>query len=228
MTRFRSLALTALLVVGLVGAGVAPAAADHPGSEDDTIDTLVEPEDDGIVATAMAVAASLGERADYRAASLNPFSDQPDAETMANDTTETFNQHSGTLVEWANTRDVAGWMAHHSDRSNGVDVVEVTFTDAEDNEAVRYVVADYNATSDEYDSVEMTTSTDYAVDSTVTLESRPSENAAGELETFVEEYAEPNDDPPRSYMRSQAAKYYGDVESPLIPDVDVSNLLGLN
>lgn len=227
MTRqtLTTITVVVLLTAALTGAAVAPAAASHDGGETDTLSDLFTTSDDGFVATTKAVAKGLGERFGYGAASLNPFADKTSAGEYANDTTTVVNQNSGELVQHANQRDVAGWFAHYSDRSNGVDVVEITFTGEDDTTTKRYLVAQYNSTSDQYDSVEMVSDTTHSVDETATLEPRASANAADDIETFLDEY-QPSDDVKKSYRRGMAAKYSGAVESPLIPDVGLRDLMG--
>jgi hypothetical protein len=219
-----TIVLAVLITLGFTAAAVAPAAASHDGGDNDTLSDLFTTSDDGTYETVKAVAGGIGARFSHGLSSINPFSDPPPASDFANETSDVFNQHSTELVQHANQRDVAGWFAHYSDRSNDVDVVAVTFTDANGGESTRYLVAEYNATSGEYESVKMVSDTQHTVDEPVKLGPRASEHAAGDLDEFLGEY-QPGDDLTKSYRRGMAAKYSGDVESPLIPDVGLSDIM---
>jgi hypothetical protein len=220
MTRPRTTLLVATLAVLALLAGAAiPAAANHDTTDSDasTTDALFGTtdggEDAGVLTQLQAVrdgisgfAAGSLERARYQ---YSPFRSAPDdAETSANEMMTAFNERTDSFVDYANARDVSGG-----------EVVAITFEQSGDSETV-YLVADYNTTSEAYDSAAMVNSTDRAVDETVTVSGMAADNAADELVAFHDEFVEPGKDPSPKWLSEQWTKYNEDLESSLIDGGD--------
>ncbi|MEF8856880.1 MAG: hypothetical protein V5A16_05600 [Haloplanus sp.] len=217
MTRFRSrlthTTLAVLLVVALVAGAAAPAAATHNDDSDDNsaFDALFGGEDDeGGLATAASVANGVRgfveggvQRTRWKLPLFAP--ETSSAAESANATMAEFNDHSADYVAYANARNVSGG-----------EVVAITFEQNGETETI-YLVANYNHSSDEYESAEMVADTDRSVDETVTLDDMAAENAPDELDRFHSEFAEPNEDVTPRYTGEMASKYRSDVSSSLLP-----------
>jgi hypothetical protein len=213
MTRLTPIAVATLAVLALLAGAAAPAAANHDATTQDEglADSLFgtsDSNDTGLVGQAQRVASGLYgaasgtvDRALYEA----PFGPEPDsAEANADDTMQAFNEHSSDFVAYANDRNVSGG-----------EVVQITF-DQRDAEETIYLVAEYNQTSDQYDSAQMVNTTDRTVDETVTVSGMAADNAAEEIEAFHSEFVESNADVTTSWLAKQWAAYNEDLSSSLI------------
>lgn len=199
MTRPTSITLTAILTIALLAttAAVAPAAADHDPDDDSggLGDALSAP------ANALDFIIGFGgggiDRVSY---AINGPND--DADTNRDDLQTEFNTHNTTLREYANARDI-----HEGE------VAQIDCT-IDGDTATLYLVADYNNSSSEYESVEAVQTTDRDVDHTVTLRGMACDNAAGEIDAFVDAYAEPGNDVDSRYAGRMASKYKGKIDEP--------------
>jgi len=192
-----NLALAALLVLG----AVAPAATAQ--SDDGVLENLVE--DDSEDRDWSAIVGAALERASWSVSqiSFDGPADQEIAEEDRGDLQETFNANNATIETYVNDR----FSGNHS----AWDVIAITHVRG-DGEATQYLVADVNNST--FVNARMVNSTDRTVDKKVTLEKMASDRAHEELETFVEEYAEPNQTVDGSYVDQLAAKYGGNVDPP--------------
>lgn len=187
--------LTAVLVIALV-AGAAPAAAEHDSGDASTLDDVLDAPTDYVAAAFAAAEGGLA-RASYAISG-------PDDDAAANRDAaiETFNEYNTTLVEYANARDV-----HEGE------VVQIDCTIG-DETATAYIVAPYNTTSGAYESAEAVTSTDRTVDHTVALRGPACDNAAAEIETFHDKFAEPDKNVTRGYLVKKGTQYGSHVDEP--------------
>jgi hypothetical protein len=217
MTRPRTTLLIATLAVLALLAGAAiPAAASHDTTDSDADSSVTDAlfgtsdsDDDGLVGDitrtvggGLGVASGTLDRVAYQ---YSPFGPEPDsAEQNAEETMQAFNERSESFVTYANDRNVSGG-----------EVVQITFDQADAEETI-YLVAEYNQTSDAYESAEMVNTTDRTVDETVTVSGMAADNAAAEIEAFHSEFVEPNDDVTTSWLAKQWAAYNEDLESSLI------------
>lgn len=199
--RFVTTVIAVLLVAGLVGTAIVPAAATHDDTDDGGVADALSPTDEGTpIDTVRGAATGYLARAGYFVSSLR--GDPPAAEDSKQDALETFNQYSGNYVSYLNDRDV----------HNG-EVVEVTFRQ-NDETATMYIVGTYNDTSESYESAEAVNDTDRAVDHEIVLRGMAAENAADELERFNDEFASTTDDLTNRYVSEMAAKYGSTVDEP--------------
>jgi hypothetical protein len=219
MTRPKPIAVATLAVLALLAGAAAPAAANHDSTTEETgiADSLFgtsDSDDDGLVGQAQRVvggfygAATGGlDRALYE----SPFGPEPDsAEQNAEDTMQAFNDHSGDFVDYANDRNVSGG-----------EVVQITFDQTDASETI-YLVAEYNQSSDQYDSAQMVNTTDRSVDETVTVSGMAADNAAAEIKAFHSEFVADNEDVTTSWLAKQWAAYNEDLESSLIEGGEVA------
>jgi hypothetical protein len=213
MTRLKPIAVATLAVLALLAGAAAPTAANHDSTTQDEglADSLFgtsDSDDDGLVGQAQRVAGGLYGAATGgldRALYESPFGPEPDsAEQNAEDTMQAFNERSESFVAYANDRNVSGG-----------EVVQITFDQADATETI-YLVAEYNETSDAYDSAAMVNTTDRSVDETVTVSGMAADNAADEIEAFHSEFVEDNEDVTTSWLAKQWAAYNEDLESSLI------------
>lgn len=204
MIQPRQIATTAfavLLVVGLVGAAVAPAAATHNDTDDGGLTDALSPAEEGnAFDTVKGAVKGYAARVSYKISSFR--NDTPAAENSKQAALEEFNQNSANYVSYLNDRDV----------HNG-EVVEIEFKQSGET-ATMYIVGDFNETTDQYDSAEAVNTTDRTVDHEITLRGMAADNAADELERFNDEFAEPGDDLTNSYVSEMAAKYGSSVDEP--------------
>lgn len=201
INRLATTAFAVLLVVGLVGAAVAPAAATHDDTDDGGLTDALSPTDEGsVVDTVQGAAKGYFARASYAVSSFG--GDTPAAEESKQDALEEFNANSGNYVAYLNNRDV----------HNG-EVVQVDFQQNGETETM-YIAGTYNDSSGEYESAEAVNTTDRTVDHQLTLRGMAAENAAGELERFNDEFAAPGNDLTNKYVSEMAAKYGSTVDEP--------------
>lgn len=189
--------LAVLLTVGFTVATVAPAAAEHDPDDSGLADAL-QPSDDGLLATAFGALAGV-DRAIY--AIRGP---DDTAEENRDAAVKNFNQHSADFVRYANDRDL-----HEGE------VVQVDCT-VDGETATAYIVADFNDSTNEYESAAAVTSTDRDVNHTVELRKNACDNAAGEIEYFHDTFADDDRDVTRKYMSKMASKYAGNIDEPFM------------
>ena len=189
-----------LLAALLVSAAVAPGATAQ--SDEGVLEDLVDDDDDRDWS---AIAGAVLERATWRVSQISI--DGPTDEELATQDRgalqAAFNEHNETIERYVNDRfggNYSGWnvIAVHHVRG--------------DAEVTHYLVADI--TNSTFVDARMVNSTDRSVDTEVTLEKMASDRADGELETFVESYAEPNETVDADYVDRLAAKYAGNVDPP--------------
>lgn len=209
-----------MTVIGMVAvvilASTAFAAAPVSAQSDDesVLDSLFSDDEESTDAWETIKAAAAGLVSKY-----NPLTERPDkasAGEYADRVQERFNSNSGTLTEWANSRSTA---------SADLDVVRLKFTDESGETSYRFIVTSVNSTSGNYTGVSMMNasefqSTDRQMDTTIRLSPYASRHADGELETFVDEYAEPGDDVTQTYLAGLAGEYRGEVEGDALPGGD--------
>lgn len=199
--------LIALLVVlAAVGAGAPTVAAqsDDGGILDDFLD---EEDEDSAWASAKAMATGTLNKNLWWVSNFDPLSDaDEDQQTAEQDRAalqQTFNANSETLANYTSSYfggDAAEW-----------DVIAIHHVRGEGN-ATHYLVAD--ATNSTFSNASMVNTTDRTVDHEVTLEGYASDNAAAELETFIEEYAANDTRVTTAYTARLATEYSGYVDRP--------------
>lgn len=198
MTRPIASALTALLVVALVAStAVAPVAADH-GEE---ADTAFSNDETNWLDMAKGAASGISERVSYTVSSLFGGETQA-ADDSRDDAIQTFNQYNTTFVDYLNARGI-----------HDGEVVKVTFVQNGER-STAFIVADYNTTSEEYDSAEAVKSTDRSVDHKIRLQGMAADNADDELERFHDDFAEPDTDITTKYASEMASKYARLIDEP--------------
>jgi len=193
--------LTVLLAALLVSAAVAPVATAQ--SDEGVLEDLVDDEDDGTDWSAVAAAAL--ERASWRVSqvSIGGPSDESLAKQDRGELQHNFNAHNETIEAYVNDR----FGGNHSDWN----VIAIHHVRG-DAEVTQYLVADVNNSS--FVNSRMVNSTGRTVDKEVTLSAMASDNARDELQTFYNDYAEPNETVDDSYVDQLAAKYAGNVDPP--------------
>lgn len=207
-----TLTALAFVAVMLTAAFAGPMATTASAQSDDSgvIDTLFTDDEDDTSrwATISAFAGGVVEK-------YNPLagSDKADATEYSEDVQSTFNSHNDTLLQWANARSTA---------SEDADVARLKFTDKSGNSKYMFVVADVNTTTGNYTSVRMMNltefkDTDRTHDHTFRLSPFASRNAADELDTFITEYAEPNEGLNRSELARLSGKYRGEITGTELP-----------
>lgn len=203
-----SVAVAALLLLAAASGGVV-------AQEDDEEDSLfkqftgVETSSDddsgwldGLGATTSA-ASNWADRAMYGVNAL--LSDQTDAERAeeyASNTTEVFNSHNDTLVNYTNARVAA--------TPGDWDTIEVQFG-AGDATATRYIVAE--SADGNFTSAAMVNETNRTVDKTMAIENSAAKSAPEELEYFATEYAAEDRDIDLSLM-SRMQAYADNIDLP--------------
>lgn len=201
MRRSIPLVLVALLCLSVIvpGSAVASPLADLGDSTEDA--GLIE-RAQNTASALVAGAQGLYERTLHWATSAVSGED-PDPEQQATDTREVFNAHNESLRTYINDRNAS---------DSAYQVIEIEFVH-EDASSSIFVVADYNATTGEYDALEAVEATDRNVDESVTLEGYAAANASAEFEHFVEAFVEPDEDVGDAYKAELAAKYARNVET---------------
>lgn len=197
--------LVALAVVmAMVGGAPAVAAqSDDAGILSDFLDD----EEEGAWASAKAAAAGTLDKSIWWASNFDPLSDaeedQQKAEQDRADLQQTFNANSETLTNYTST--------YFGGTATEWDVIAIHHVRGEGN-ATHYIVADGENST--FSNASMVNTTDRTVDHEVTLEGAASDNAGAELETFVEEFAEPDKPVTASYTSRLATQYSGYVDRP--------------
>ncbi len=197
----RALVLATLLVVASVGgAAVAPAGVAAEDDDGSFFDGLVDDDDDSMLASAGKWLA--GGTSGFSRWYAKTFGEsEGNATDHAKAFTTEFNRHNETIEAYANERVEAD-----SDH----DVFAVYFHDREGNNVTRYVVA--NASNGNWSNTRVLTPAEFdetnrTQDQYVSLDWYQSRAAADELDTFVEEYAESNENLSKSYRAKLLAKY---------------------
>lgn len=137
-------------------------------------------------------------------------SDPGDAREYADAFQETFNANAETLRQYANDRLDAGDT-----------VTAIRFGDRQGHQSKRYLVASTDETAKDLEEAQVIDhkrfeNLDQSIDQHVAVDWYLSRNAATELETFVEKFADQNKDPSQTYMAKIAVKYGDSVESDLV------------
>ena len=130
------------------------------------------------------------------------------ASEAADDVTETFNANNRTIESYVNA---------HATASTSADVLELTF-DIGDEQATRYLVADVNGP--DYEHARIVTETTRSPDESCTLDQQAADNAAAELETFIDEYADPDKNVSAGYESDLTSQYAGEVHCSFLPGGD--------
>lgn len=140
-------------------------------------------------------------------------SDAGNAEAYADEFQDTFNTNAGTLRRYANNR------------FNAADTVaELRFADREGDRSKRYLVATADESTGNLEEARVVdpgrfADLDRSVDRHIAADWHLSRNAAVELETFVEKFADRNEDPSQAYLAKTAAKYGDSVEGDLVNEL---------
>lgn len=205
-----TLALVLLLAAATIPAQSAAAQEDE--SFFDGVVGAADPEG-GLNFTAMYETASayLGGAKDNLAYRLSQSDPERTADDCAADIQATYNQHNASFEAYLNERTEA-------DTSRDVIRIQCTqevrdgFSTTTERESV-YLVGDVvtnnttNVTT--YENTRIVADVDRPVDHRVILSGLATEQGADDLEAFAEEYAEPNETPPRSYAQRMKGKYGG-------------------
>lgn len=207
------LALAAAVVIASTAFAAAPVQA-QSGEDSSVVDALFSDDEDDTDTWELISSAVSGFVDKY-----SPLADRPeeaDAAEYGDRVQSEFNSNSGVLMDWTNSRTTA---------STDMDVVRLKFKDESGNTAYRFVVADVNATTGNYTNAQMVNASEFdsldrEVDTTYRLSPYASRNAADELETFVDEYAEPGENVTQSYLAHLAGEYKGEVEGEHLPGGD--------
>lgn len=138
--------------------------------------------------------------------------DPGNVEEYADAFQEVFDRNADVLLRYANDR-LGG--------DPGTTTVAFEFTDRQGNDAVRYLAAEGGRGAGDLADArvvgpERFAEMDRPVDERVGADWYLSRHAAGELRTFVREYAEPDRDPPKSYVAKKAAKYGDSLDDELV------------
>lgn len=130
-------------------------------------------------------------------------SSTPTASEQAAAVASAWAEHNETLESYASSR--RDWTSNRT--------VEITWI-VDDGTATRYLLA--NASNGSI-STRMVASTSRTATDDVVLCGDAATNSASELETFVDEYAAPNEDVETPYLAKLRGRYGGDVETSLFP-----------
>jgi hypothetical protein len=212
-TRLTALALVVLVTTALAGPAAMTVSADEDTSENGVVSPLFHDEDTDWSRAVDTILAFVN----GKATKYNPLADRPDKSNAAQyrDTVKkTFNENNEPLQNWTNDRVNA---------AEDGDVARIKFTDKSGNSEWLFVVADVNESTGEYENARALNltefkKTDREVDLNYRLSPYASRNLDGELETFVDEFAEPNEDLTRDYVSGWAGEYGGEVEGDYIPE----------
>lgn len=184
----RSLAV--VLLISLVATAAAPgvAAADESSVFDRVTDAVGTFYEALFGAVRGEIARKFGEPADR------------DAAQAADDLQAEYNASSDTLEAWVNAR---------TEATTAENVLELEL-DIDDGETTIYLVADVN--DSDYENSSIVDSTDREVDERCELEDAAARNAADELETFVDEFAEDDEDVSTAFLSRLERQYRGLVD----------------
>lgn len=194
---------TMLLTAAVGGAAIAPASVAAQSEEDDDgsfFDGLVSDDDDSFLASAGKWLAG-GTSGFSRWYAKTFGDDEGNATVYADEFAETYNAENATIEAYANERITA---------DDQHDVFAVYFHDRKGNNVTRYVVA--NASNGDWTNSRVLTPSEFNAtnrtqDQYVSLDWYQSRAAAEELDEFVEEYAEPDENLSTTYRAKMLAKY---------------------
>ncbi|WP_324662406.1 hypothetical protein [Haloarcula sediminis] len=193
-------AITSLLLVAvLMTAAVSPAAAQS--DDGPFFDGLVAEDDSGGFWQGVGTQIAEATGSISRWAEARTGDDDADANEHAREFAREYNAHNETIEAYANDRLTA---------DTDHDVFALNFTDRDDGNATVYLVStvsDGNYTESEVLDEAAFDKRNRTVDQTVSFDWYQSRNAEDELETFVDDYAEPNEDITNSYRAKMLAKY---------------------
>jgi len=189
-----------IVAVLLVASMAAPAAVAHD-DDDGFFDGFVDSESD--VSLTERVGLWAAEKASWVTKTATKLTDDGggNASEYAADFEAEFHAYNDTLVAYANDQ-----LSPTSD----YEVFRVHFTDRSGSNVTRYVVADeYNGV---YENARVLSPSEFdatnrEVDHWVALDWYQSRHAADELDTFVEDYARPNEPTPKTYRGRMLAEY---------------------
>ncbi len=193
----RAILLATMLVIASVGgAAVAPAGVAAQEDDGSFFDGLVSEEGGSLGAW---IAEQTGGFSRWYASTFGD--DDGNATEYANSFAEEFNRENETIEAYANQR---------LEADDQHDVFAVHFHDQEGNNVTRYMVA--NASNGNWSNARVLTPSEFNAtnrtqDQYVSLDWYQSRNAGPELEVFVEEYAEPNENLSTGYRAKMLAKY---------------------
>lgn len=197
-----SLVLASALVLGLLGIVIFSgdaAAQEEPSMLDQVTDATDDAFWEGLQGR---IAGWLNARWNYVSG------EQVTASEACGDLQTTFNENSGTIQSYVNDR---------TNASTGADVLELTCAPRDEETETIYLTAD--VTNGTYTNASMVDSTDRTVDATCRLEEDAAVNAADELGTFVEQFAEPGKDLSADFRKRLVSQYAGDVHCDNVPGV---------
>jgi hypothetical protein len=128
------------------------------------------------------------------------FGEETTASDACGDLRETFVANEATIETYANNRTTAG----------ETDVVAIRCAPTDEDIETVYLTTDIRNGS--YTNTTMVETTDRTVDEECTLEEDAAVNAAAELQTFVDEFAAPDEPVAPDFRRRITAQYAGDVD----------------
>lgn len=132
------------------------------------------------------------------------LSDDISAETAADDLQEVANDNIAGLQSYANDRVNAG---------TDYDVLELELT-IDGETATRYATAD--VVNGSYENTSVVDSTDRSVDQSCTFEGAAARNAADELQSFIDNYVEPDKDVSEGLVSRITTEYGGKIDCSFI------------
>lgn len=188
------IAIAAIVVLAGVATAPGPVAAEESGILADLTDS-VGSFVDGLLGAAR------GE--------FNRFMDEPadrDAAEAANDLQAEYNASSSAIESWVNERTTA---------SADEDVLEIEL-DIGDGTGTLYLVADVAGSS--YENSSLVDSTTRTVDETCELDDAAARNAPDELETFIEEFVDEDQDVSTGFLARLDRQYRGLVDCSFLDD----------
>lgn len=168
----------------------------------------------GGVSSAWSAATGASDRASWYVGTILPDAvtdsvpalkrDEPDPAAEAKALTTYYNGRNATLEAWANER--GNWTTNHT--------VEITWHLGGET-ATRYLVV--NTSNGNLTSTEMVSSTSRTANQSVDLCGYAAEQSQEELQYFVQNYGEPNEDVETEYLARLKGRYNKDVETTLFP-----------
>lgn len=203
MKRIVSLLVVVLMLTSTLS-GVVVAQSDDEMSFFDQLATEGDQGADGIVRDAVRGALGSTTTTDKLIADL--FTDAQDPEQHATEFQDSFNENNQSIETYVNDRVNA---------STSLDVIEITFENKDGENATRYLVADVQ--DDAYANARVVNTTNRTVDESITAEWYLARNAGSELDTFVSEYAEPNENITLTYELNMYRKYSSSVTGAVWP-----------
>lgn len=212
MHRFRTVGLVVIVAAIVTGVTVAatPAAADaDQGPLEDAFGEDASASDYADAATAAAsgfaarASYAIGQYAPGFVADLVGSGETAEAAAKADAVAGYYNANNETIEAWVNDRTTVS--------SNYTVAVSWTLND----ETTSYVL-ETNATDGNLTSSELVASSNRTTDEYVRLCGYAADQSPSELETFVNEFAEPNEDVTPGYLGRMRGAYGDDVETSLV------------